>query len=90
MTVTAINVFVEVDGQQCLAIIDPAMASSFMHMLPAFQKGQPDDARLSALPDEVAEHLIKLRRTLLERIKAKRTQAQKAADVAKQDQEPLS
>lgn len=76
----AINVFVEVDGKQCIAMIDPAMASAFMHMLPAFQKGQPEGIRLVALPDEVTEHLLELRRTFLAHIeaaKAQRAQAKK-------------
>lgn len=80
MTVTAINVFIEVDGQQCIAMIDTAMASYFMHILPAFQKSQPEAIRLVSLPDEVTAHLLDLRRTFLahlEAVKAKRSQAQK-------------
>lgn len=73
---TAINVFVEVDGKQCIAMIDPAMASAFMHMLPAFQKGQPENIHLIALPDEVTEHLLTLRRTFLAHVEA--AQAQKS------------
>ena len=55
--ITSINVYVEIDGQQCIAIIDPQMAQMFMGMLGAYQPGQPDGARLTRLPDEVSGHL---------------------------------
>lgn len=72
MTITAINVFVEVDGKQHIAIIDADMAPMFMGMLGAFQKGQQDGATLIRLHDDVAEHLLNLRRALLARIEAQK------------------
>lgn len=72
MTITAINVFVEVDGKQHIAIIDADMAPMFMGMLGAFQKGQQDCATLIPLHDDVAEHLLNLRRALLARIEAQK------------------
>jgi hypothetical protein len=64
-SVTAINVFIEVDGAQHIAILDPAMAPMFMGMLGACQGGQPDGPRITKLPPDVASHLIDLRRALL-------------------------
>lgn len=75
MEVTAINIFVEVNGKQCIAIIDPAMANMFMGMLGAYQRGQPDVARLSTLPDSVTKHLIATRKAILDHVE--RAQAQK-------------
>lgn len=72
MTVTAINVFVEVDGKQHIAVIDSDMASMFMAMLGTFQKGQQAGATLIPLHDDVAEHLLNLRRALLARIEAQK------------------
>jgi hypothetical protein len=72
VTVTAINVFVEMDGKQHIAVIAGEMAPMFMAMLGAFQKGQHDGASLIPLHDDVAEHLLNLRRALLERIEAQK------------------
>ena len=71
MTITAINVFVEVDGKQHIAFIDGEAASLFIGMLGAFQSGQPKNAKLVPLHDDVAKHLIETRRALLKRIEAK-------------------
>lgn len=62
--VTAINVFIEVDGKQCIAPIYEPMAPMFIGMLGAYQHDQPKDARLIKLPDDVAEHLLNARRAL--------------------------
>ncbi len=68
--ITAINVFVEIGGKQCIAIIDPQMAPMFMGMLGAYQSGQPDAARLSVLPDEVSGHLLAARQAIADRVGA--------------------
>lgn len=75
MAVTAINVFVEVDGKQYIAVIDAAMAPMFIGMLGAFQKGQQSAASLIPLHDDVAEHLLNTRRALQARIEAQKVQA---------------
>lgn len=72
MTITAINVFIEVDGKQHIALIDPQMSSMFIGMLGAFQKGQCDRVTLIPLHDDVAEHLLNTRRALLARIEAQK------------------
>jgi len=66
--ITAINVFVEIGGKQCIAIIDPQMAPMFMGMLGAYQSGQPDAARLSVLPNDVSGHLLAARQAIAERV----------------------
>jgi hypothetical protein len=66
--ITAINVFVEIGGKQCIAIIDPQMAPMFVGMLGAYQSGQPDAARLSVLPDDVSEHLLAARQAIADRV----------------------
>lgn len=68
MTITAINIFVEVDGKQCIALIDPAMANMFMGMLGAYQRDQPRQANLSVLPDSVTKHLIATRQAILDHV----------------------
>lgn len=77
MSITAINVFVEVDGKQCIALIDPTMADMFMGMLGAYQRGQPSAANLSVLPDYATEHLFATRQAILDYVETKRAQAQK-------------
>lgn len=63
MNITAINVFIEVDGKQCIALIDPQMANIFIGMLPSFQgiaelsKG----AKLTLLPQSVIDPLLETR-----------------------------
>lgn len=67
MTVTAINVFVEMDGKQHIAILNPQMAQMFLGMLGAYQSGQPDGARLTVLPEDVSQHLLAARQALADR-----------------------
>lgn len=66
MNITAINVFIEVDGKQCIALIDPEMSSIFMGMLPSFQNITDLDkgAKLSLLPQSVIEPLLETRRAI--------------------------
>lgn len=75
MAITAINVFVEVDGKQCIAVINPAMSGLFIGMLGAYQSGQPNVARLSTLPDSATKHLIATRKAIIDHVE--RAQAQK-------------
>lgn len=70
MTITAINVFVEVDGKQHIAFIDGESANLFIGMLGAFQRGQPKNATLVPLHDDVSKHLIATRSALLKRIES--------------------
>lgn len=63
--ITAINVFIEADGEQHIAFIDPAMATAFIGMLGVFQPGQPKAAQLSRLPAAATRTLIDTRRALL-------------------------
>lgn len=55
--VTAISVFLKVNGRLCLAPISPDCAAMFVSMLPAFQHGQPEAAKLVAMPLAVAVHI---------------------------------
>ena len=55
--VTAVSVFVEVDGSPCLAPIAPEAAQAFLAMLAAFQSGQPTATNLIRLPESVAKHV---------------------------------
>lgn len=71
MNITAINVFVEVDGKQHIAFIDGESANLFIGMLGTFQRGQPKQATIVPLHDDVSKHLIATRRALLKQIKAK-------------------
>ena len=70
--ITAINVFIEVDGLQCIALIDPEKKDLFMGMLAAFQRGESSTASLSPLPETAASHLIELRRALLDYLRDKK------------------
>lgn len=70
MSITAINVFIEMDGKQYIAPIDQEMAGIFMGMLGAYQIDQPSGARLVVLHEDIASHLLQLRRALYERITA--------------------
>lgn len=60
--VTAINVFVEIDGKQCIALIDPEKSMLFMGMLAAFQSEASNKATLTALPECVVTPLLDTRR----------------------------
>lgn len=70
MSITAINVFIEIDGKQCAAFISADMADVFVRMLPAMQTGQPDGATLHTLPDSVIEPLQRTRRAMWEHLMA--------------------
>lgn len=72
MAITAINVFIEVDGKQHIAPIRADAADLFMGMLGAFQKDEKHRATLIPLHEDVSEHLIATRRALLKRIEAQR------------------
>lgn len=62
--ITAINVFIEANGKQYIAIIDPPMADMFVAMLGAYQKGEQSGTTLTTLPDSVTEHLLKTRQAI--------------------------
>ena len=49
MNVTAINVFIEIDGKQYIAPVTAESAELFIGMLPAFQSGKITSARASML-----------------------------------------
>ncbi|WP_315127305.1 hypothetical protein [Comamonas antarctica] len=64
MNVTAINVFIEVDGKQTIAFINKDSVEMFIGMLPAFQTDQPKAAKLQVLPEQVALRLQATRQAL--------------------------
>lgn len=66
MTITAINVFIEIDGKQCIALIDPEMVGMFMGMLPSFQgfTDMSKGAKLTLLPPSAVEPLLETRRAI--------------------------
>ncbi|WP_315128037.1 hypothetical protein [Comamonas antarctica] len=70
--VTAISIYVMVDGQLCLAPISPDGAAMFIRMLPAFQPGQPEAAKLVAMPAAVAKHVEAAGRALGECVDSQR------------------
>lgn len=74
MEITAINLFIEVDGEKYIAPIRAEAVDLFIGMLPAFQGEGAKSASLVALPDEVSRHLIAARRELLARFEARRTE----------------
>ena len=77
--VTAISVYLMVDGKLCLAPISPESIHMFVGMLPAFQHGQPKTAKLIAMPPAVAQHIEAASRTLAECIASQHAAAQKAS-----------
>lgn len=62
--ITSISVFIEADGQVCLAPISAELAPLFLGMLPAFQDGQPKAAKMLVMPKEVADHVQAAQRAL--------------------------
>ena len=50
--ITAISVFVEIDGRLCLAPIAPESAQMFVSMLSAYQSNPDKGATLYPVPDE--------------------------------------
>lgn len=76
--VTAISVYLMVDGQLCLAPISPESVHMFVGMLPAFQHDQPKTAKLIAMPPAVAQHIEAASRTLAEFIASQPAAAPKA------------
>lgn len=70
--VTAISVYLVVDGKLCMAPISPESATMFVGMLPAFQQGQPAAARLIGMPPSVAQHVEAAGRALGEVILARK------------------
>lgn len=64
--ITGISVYLMVDGQLCLAPIFPECAAMFVGMLPAFQRDQPEAAKLIAMPPAVAVHIEAASRALAE------------------------
>lgn len=78
MQVTAINVFIEVDGKQCVAFIDADKAELFIGLLGAFQKDQPKRAVLTPLSPKTSVRLLETRVSLLESIVE--TQAKKGGE----------
>lgn len=73
--ITAINVFIEIDGQQCIALIKPEMAHIFMGMLSSFQGSEDPKAgaNLSKLPPAAAEHLLATRRAIWEHVQKEKS-----------------
>ncbi|TDF24604.1 hypothetical protein EZI45_20940 [Delftia tsuruhatensis] len=73
MNITAINVFIEVDGKQTMAFIGKEQAELFVRMLPSFQDGQPDAPELYTLPASVAAPLEKTRAALYDHLMRPKT-----------------
>jgi len=73
MNVTAINVFIQVDGRETMAIIGAEQGELFVRALGAFQAAPTNDVTLYNLPPEVEKHVQNARLALFEhwnRIKA--------------------
>lgn len=67
MNITAIMTLVEIDGQVCLAPIDPERYMLFVGMLSAYQTGDQKESRLIRLPPDIAEHVYAISKALAER-----------------------
>lgn len=64
MNITAIMTLVEIDGQVCIAPIDPERYLLFVGMLPAYQAGDQKAAKLVKLPRDIAEHVYAISKAL--------------------------
>ena len=78
MNVTAINVFIEIDGKQYIAPVTAESAELFIGMLPAFQSGKQSSTQLVPLHDDIAKHLLAMRRALLDRFQHLEAEKRKA------------
>lgn len=67
MNITAIITLVEIDGQVCLAPIDPERYMLFVGMLSAYQAGDQKEARLIKLPPDIAQHVYAIGKALAAR-----------------------
>ena len=56
--ITAISVFVEVDGLLCVAPVRPELSALFVGMLSAYQSGDEKETRLFPVPDDVRQHVF--------------------------------
>lgn len=75
--ISGISIYIQVDGQLCLAPITAESATLFVGMLPVFQHGQPKEAQLMRLPEEVAKHVAAAGQALARHIESQRAKAQK-------------
>lgn len=75
MNITAVNVFIEVDGKQCIALIDPKKVELFVGMLPVAQADGHKNALLHNLPPSVVEPLQRTRVALYEYVTARKAAA---------------
>ena len=72
--IDAISVFIQIDGQTCLAPIDQSNADFFLKMLSAFQTGSPPETKLIKLPKDVADKVAAVGTAIYEAsMKAKET-----------------
>lgn len=55
LNITAISVFIEIDGRLCLAPIAPDSAQIFVNMLSAYQSNPEKGVTLYPVPDEARE-----------------------------------
>lgn len=69
--ITAVNVFIEINGRQCIAPIKAESVDMFVGMLAAFQ-GESSSSELMTLPDSVSRHLIELRKAMFDYINQSR------------------
>lgn len=67
MNITAITVLVEIDGQICLAPINPETAHVFIGMLPVYQPSNGKTAQLIKLPPDITKHVYAIGKALAER-----------------------
>lgn len=78
MSITAINVFIEMDGKQFIAPVQEGAADLFLGMLATCQSGNSSSTRLVPLHDDIAKHLLAARRAIVDRIQFLEAEKQKA------------
>ena len=83
MNIEAISVFLKIDGRVVLAPIASKSAQLFVGMLPAFQEGQPKQAKMYVMPPEVTVHIENAGRALGGVMEKKRDDAGKAGESKK-------
>ena len=70
--ITAISIFVEVDGRLCLAPITPESAEIFVSMLSAYQDKPDQGTTLYPVPDEARECVYRAGQVISERMRQKK------------------
>lgn len=77
MNITAINVLIQIDGKEHIALINHEMAEMFVQMLGAFQSSPGNGTSVIPLPTNVVTQIDIMREELFKVFSAARTKAQR-------------